>query len=774
MKEACRYRYFTRWILLIVFNLLLLFTHLANAQSDLQRGLLACYPFSGNADDVSGHNKNGTVNGAILTTDRFGNLNSAFSFNGLTNYIEIPVSSFLIKQYSYSLWAKPKSIPSEGLTTRMLSIGGPGGDQDASLGNSYVVVSRGWDGAGYNTDGTVTHYSTGNLPIADNWYYITVTRDETTIKLYINGILAGSDPTYGKTAYYGYNSPRAIIGSRSTLTQYFDGAIDDVRIYDRALTAEEVDLLYRAPDMKKITIQSTPDLPCAGSTVDFAITPAIGGDAIYQWKVDGIPVGNNSSTFSYTFPESATDYTRTISAEVYSRSSCATTTAQITLPFQKNATPSLTVRSDKDSTCAGEIIHFTATPTYGGSSPFYQWKINGVNQGSLTSSATFSTTFANSEQSYQVIVSVDLTSNAACATHTQATAQATVQVSPRHQPTVSLVGNDETCSDVPTLFAVSPPVPGATYQWKVNGVNQGLATSASSFQTSFAGNLMDDFREVEVDIQPNQTCLLPISLQKTVKVKQQGSYTISLSASVASACADLPITFTASPEVPGATYRWKIDGIDQGTMANSSIFIHSFPNRGAAYETVVSVEADLNQACTAPASNQIKVNIQPHPVLTCFFPESVEKNAFTQYIVQISGGHAPYTYRWVMGSDTISSNQKDTLTYTFEEIGKYDIEVSVTDHNGCQAVCQSTQIITRPLIIPNVFTPNGDSHNDTFTILYEENNFVMQIYNRWGQLIAKTDDGVRGWDGSAFPTGLYYYQIKIASKEYKGWVSLLR
>ena len=55
------------------------------AQINLDSGLVAHYPFNGNANDESGNGNDGTVNGATLTTDRFGNANKAYSFDGVSN-----------------------------------------------------------------------------------------------------------------------------------------------------------------------------------------------------------------------------------------------------------------------------------------------------------------------------------------------------------------------------------------------------------------------------------------------------------------------------------------------------------------------------------------------------------------------------------------------------------------------------------------------------------------------------------------------------------------
>src|ERR1019366_3185308 len=83
------------------------------SQSFLTNGLVAYYPFNGNANDASGNGNNGTVYGAILTTDRFGNSNSAYSFDGASSYIEVPSNASLLfsNQLTISAWIKWVSFP---------------------------------------------------------------------------------------------------------------------------------------------------------------------------------------------------------------------------------------------------------------------------------------------------------------------------------------------------------------------------------------------------------------------------------------------------------------------------------------------------------------------------------------------------------------------------------------------------------------------------------------------------------------------------------------
>src|ERR1700721_3520704 len=79
-----------------------------NLLADLNTGLVAYYPFNGNANDASGNGNNGNVAGATLTADRFGNPNSAYSFNGKSNYIRVPNSDSLqlTNDFTLTAWIK--------------------------------------------------------------------------------------------------------------------------------------------------------------------------------------------------------------------------------------------------------------------------------------------------------------------------------------------------------------------------------------------------------------------------------------------------------------------------------------------------------------------------------------------------------------------------------------------------------------------------------------------------------------------------------------------
>ena len=109
------------------------------AHAGINDGLVAYYPFNGNADDDSGNGKNGTVMGATLTTDRFGNANSAFSFDGVDDYIDIGSFPINFDYTTVSFWIKTtKGLNNLGV----LTIGG----LDKNIGGIQVAVGNVLDG----------------------------------------------------------------------------------------------------------------------------------------------------------------------------------------------------------------------------------------------------------------------------------------------------------------------------------------------------------------------------------------------------------------------------------------------------------------------------------------------------------------------------------------------------------------------------------------------------------------------------------------------------
>ena len=218
--------------------------------------MVAYYPFNGNANDETGNGFDGLVQGATLTTDRFGNPNSAYSFDENQRILILSSEKEDLYPISISLWYLATSIPSKGcsnifskysmgcwngydiLTGDFTKVG----DVDSYLNNGLGVEP--W----YLRDSqnkVIGYY--GEPPFLqrnislNTWYHYVFVIDETGGKIYANGILIDYHPWTG-TAGPCSNTYMWTIGE--PYTGWFHGKIDDICIYNRALTQDEVTYLF--------------------------------------------------------------------------------------------------------------------------------------------------------------------------------------------------------------------------------------------------------------------------------------------------------------------------------------------------------------------------------------------------------------------------------------------------------------------------------------------------------------------------------------------------
>ena len=204
----------------------------ASAQSWLTDGLVAYYPFNGNANDVSGNGNDGTVNGAVLTQDRREISNSAYSFNGSSSKITFsspPLTQ--VDNWTISAWINPANLSQSGFPVLV-------GFDDGFTGNGYgfgFVGSSTWQGIFSGVAVLNTSYS---MPATNRWYHVVMLRTAGITKFFVDGAQTPNTTTLAPW------SPTAFsIGAR-TSDGFFNGQVDDVRLYNRALSASEVQQLF--------------------------------------------------------------------------------------------------------------------------------------------------------------------------------------------------------------------------------------------------------------------------------------------------------------------------------------------------------------------------------------------------------------------------------------------------------------------------------------------------------------------------------------------------
>ncbi len=230
----------------ILLPLLLIITHIAIGQVDLNLGLRAYYPFTGNANDVSGNNNNPVFNNATLTADRFGNPNSAYHFNGIDNYMRVTDNATLNmgNKMSIAIWVKATGYYTGPCYNSMCVMK----SNPATLPSNYFIRFADIYNGCTSPSTTQERFAGNNVVAAtpfvqlNQWYSVVWTSDGVTEKIYVNCELKGSVPA-GGVPYT--NISDLLMGKNvdPSFPYWLDGDLDEVRLYDRALNQDEVNVL---------------------------------------------------------------------------------------------------------------------------------------------------------------------------------------------------------------------------------------------------------------------------------------------------------------------------------------------------------------------------------------------------------------------------------------------------------------------------------------------------------------------------------------------------
>lgn len=211
-----------------------------------EQGLVAWYPFDGDARSMLGNQYNGKVFEAVLTSDRFGHDNNAYRFNGISAYILAPVDIMPAVDHpqTISWWFMIEQPPvysdSLGADNMIALVDTAGG----------IGVQAGYRGPGYHTSGLDIWYWGGRtvlvsqLPAENRWHFCVYAYDGQTHRFYLDGqqvSQSAAKPQIG--------TPNMLMfGNYPGGDQFFAGSLDDVRIYNHDLTQSKIDNLYNAKE----------------------------------------------------------------------------------------------------------------------------------------------------------------------------------------------------------------------------------------------------------------------------------------------------------------------------------------------------------------------------------------------------------------------------------------------------------------------------------------------------------------------------------------------
>jgi hypothetical protein len=339
-------------------------------------GLVGWWPFNGNATDQSGNGNNGTVNNAISTPDRTSTPGNAYSF-GASRYISVSSSASLglaNSDFTISSWIKLDSLPNIGSNNQQYnqyySILGKRQYSSCDANYSIGISSPSAPGGGGKIVFVQGPAGCGNfaysnaMVAAGNWNNVAATFSNTTkiLKLYLNGNLVFSQSNF---AISGTNSSQLWFGNDvSGYANYFPGSIDDIGIWSRELSSQE--LLQVVNGCYAIISPSAPSI-CQGQS----ITLTANNGSSYLW--------NNGSTTSSIIvsPSQTTSY----SVMVTDAQNC-TSTANVTVIVNTNNNSislSSAAGTNAQTRCVNSAINNITYNTTGASGAVVSGLPNGVN-----------------------------------------------------------------------------------------------------------------------------------------------------------------------------------------------------------------------------------------------------------------------------------------------------------------------------------------------------------------------------------------------------------
>jgi hypothetical protein len=358
---------------------------------------------------------------------------------------------------------------------------------------------------------------------------------------------------------------------------------------------------------------------CAGTSVLFTATPFNEGSApVYQWKKNGSPVGTNSNTFSSStlvngdvITCSLTNNDPCVTSPTVVSNSVAMTVNPVAVPVVNIlATPG-------NSICTGTNVTFTATAMQAGSSPVYQWKLNGTTIG------TNSNTYSNSSLSNGDVISLVLTGSAPCSSPATATSNnITITVNQALTPSVTIAANPGTsiCDGTLVTWTATPTNGGSSpvYQWKRNTIVVG-SNSTYSNNYSVQGDV------ITCTMTSNLACATTPTVVSNSLVMTVGTNvtpTVSITSNSGNTiCAGTNVTFNASITNGGTSpvYQWKKNGTNTGVNADF------YTNNSLVNGDVISCQLTSNVGCPTvnpAASNSIIMTVTSAPSVSNLNPSS--------------------------------------------------------------------------------------------------------------------------------------------------------
>ena len=500
--------------------------------------------------------------------------------------------------------------------------------------------------------------------------------------------------TNGSNVYYcrtsNWNSTGVMRGSATddatfTTPASLPNANYSLYVVANGIASDPISFSPNATASVSIAITSGSNPSCAGASVTFTATPTNGGTTpAYQWKVDGTNAGTNSPTFTTTTLTNGQVVNCIMTSNLPNVQGNPATSNNITMTITTPIPAAVSIGASATTICAGASVTFTATPTNGGSSPTYQWTVNGANAG--TNSPTFITSSLTNGQ----VVACTMTSNSTCITTTIANSNnITMTVNPL--PTVSFSG-------LAASYDISDPAATLTGS-PSGGVFSGAGISGNTFTPSSAG-----VGTFTITYTYSNGCSNTSSQQTTVtnvnctKPATPGAIT----GQTSGVCSSTK-TYSISAVANATSYSWTVPAgatisSGQGSKTINVAFTNGF--------TTGNISVAAVNSCGSSGTSGITVTGAPAQPGTISGPASVcaNQNNVNYSIASVPGATS---YTWTVPAGTLIRNGQGS-TGIKVKFGTTGGNITVKANNSCGSGNTSSLAVAITCPGPNNNIPTTD------------------------------------------------------------------
>lgn len=825
-----------KYKLLIVVVSLLVQLNFSIAQVNLSKGLIVYYPFSGNTNDASGNNFNAVNLGATLATDAHNNTNCAYEFNGTTSHILLPYNNKFnfapTDSFTISCWIQPYT--NLNWTEQALIVKSP---FDVNYQNAP------WNYGLYTSlNKAMTGYAANNFLNATNamqqnscWYHLAVTYKNGVWVLYLNGKIEAQDASQTKFILQDASVTSIVaLGKKGGANgDFYKGKLDEVRIYDRNLSAAEVMALYRTENT--VADFSFYQNDCNPKQVIFNNETTNTNKLFWSFGNGGVDSNKTQIVKNYT---AFNNYT--VQLITLNNFGCYDT-IQKTIPVFANFNATIIANKNDTSICSGNSVELKNN----NNANSYCWSsTNNSLSGSLlnpTVAPTSLTTYYLTQQTlgnnlvangdfeqgntafetdyiyhpgtaggvqtiYHVANNPNLWLSAftACSDHTAGAANDKMMMIDgstkagvhfwRQQINVKPNTNYKISFWLQSIVAQNP----AVIQLKINGkqISNSLTADLAScswknYTAQWFSNSLSvatiTLEDSNLLIQGNDFAIDDISVNELII--QQDSININVNQTSSKNISQI-ICFGDSINGHKTSGSFKdvftnSSGCD--SIVNLTLTVLPAPVltidtiKGCGSVVINGIIYTFNQVVGVSLKNQLgcdSINTQHYIEVLAKPTNFINSSQITTCLGDKFSVTGFDNYLWNTGETTASIK--------LNGLNNYWVEVS--NSSGC--VGRDSFLVSYSNTFQqsdvNAFSPNGDGVNDEFKPFANSGclqKYNIVIFNRWGQKIFEKIDPNKGWDGTLnnkpLPVGVYYYIIRFETttgikNEKAGCVTLLR